>query len=180
VILLRLSLAAHADYGADVSVGYGAGALLGSWPDAGPHGFAMARYDAFTVPRTEPGPRLGASLWGARTVWPLQTATEESGTFPFSMGSFGVLAALRFDPDVPWGGLFAFGFGRADLDDYYDGPQALPLLTFEAGARRRSGDRAFIDGIVRASWSTARSPTAPVLHEWWLVEGAVELGVHAH
>src|SRR5205085_4733789 len=69
-------------FGTDVSVAYGLGALLGSWPDAGVHGFFQGRFDAFTANRDQTGPRLGASIWASVVVAPQQYAREE-GENPF-------------------------------------------------------------------------------------------------
>lgn len=169
-------------FGADVSVGIGAGSLLGSWPDTGVHGFGLGRYTAFARDREAQGPRIGASLWGSKAVWPLQTATEEGldgpETAPFSYVHYGINAVVRHDPAAPISATAGFGFGRLDLIDYWDGPHVLPTLTFEAGARHRLPSWAFIDWMVRAHWATARAPTGGSLHEWWMVQLALTTGLH--
>lgn len=182
--LLAAASTARADgFGTDVSVGYAAGALLGSWPDPGVSGSVVARYDAFLVDRSTEGPRLGASLWGSSTVWPLQAATEDDGsdtrTFPFGFTQAGILTVLRYGSSLPASGDFGFGFGRLDLTNYFGGPEVLPTFTLEAGLRQRTSDRAFVDWLIRGHWSTQRSPTdAAVLHEWWMVQLLVMPGLH--
>ena len=167
-------------FGSDLGLAYGLGSLLGSWPDPGVHGFALARYEVFLVDRETPGPRLGLSVWGASSVWPLQKASEEGGpqAEPFSLRQYGAMTALRFDPQAPVGGLFGIGFGRTDLKSYYGGPLAIPTLSFEGGARLRLEGPAFLDLLARASWGTTRSPTALGQHEWWMVQLALGPGLH--
>jgi hypothetical protein len=72
------------DFGADASVGYAIGSLLGNWPQSGVHGAVLGRYEAFIAPRTAPGPRLGLSLWGSAALWPLQSRTEDGEEDTFS------------------------------------------------------------------------------------------------
>ena len=174
-------------FGADVAVGYGAGSLLGSWPDPGLHGFLSARYDAFVTSAETAGPRLGASLWGSTTLWPVQHATEPAAegsveVHDFDIRQYGVTVALRPDPEAPVGFSGGFGFSRLELDDYYGGPQVLPAATFEAGVRQRLPGESlhpFLDWQVRAHWATSRSPTAVgVLHEWWMVQFLLSPGLH--
>jgi hypothetical protein len=175
------SLAAAAEtpsFGTDVSIAYGFGALLGSWPDAGVHGFVQGRFDAFTADRDDSGPRLGASIWASVVAAPQQYATEEEGErFKFRYSEYGVLALLRDDPANPVGYAFGFGFGRIDLDDYYGGPHALPTATFEAGPRIRASETTFVDVLTRAQWATALGPSGE-LDEWWGVSLQLALGAH--
>jgi hypothetical protein len=177
-----VSLATAADspsFGTDVSIAYGFGGLFGSWPDAGVHGFAQGRFDAFTADRNQRGPRLGASIWASVVVAPQQYATEEGiERFKFRYSEYGVLAILRDDPSYPVGYAFGFGFGRIDLQDYYGGPHALPTATFEAGPRFKAGDIAFVDVLARAQWATALGPSGE-LDEWWGASLQLALGAHA-
>jgi hypothetical protein len=176
--LLVASAARASDtFGSDVSVGYGGGALLGAWPDAGIHGFVHARLDAFTVGRDRPGPRLGASIWAAQTLFPLQYAREEDDRFQFGFSQYGVLAVLRHDPAAPVGADFGFGFGRIDLANYWSGPHALPTLSFEVGPRIKAADTAFVDVLTRVDWATALGPEG-VLDEWWGVSLQLGIGMH--
>ncbi len=184
-----LALAAHAaepdaddapppTFGTDVSVGVGAGALLGDWPDPGVHGTLGARLDVFTVNRDTPGPRFGASLWGRTAVWPLQTHTaDDAGPAAFGLTHYGASAILRFDPAIRWTGTFGFGFGRADLSDYEGGVWAVPTFTVEVGLRQAIG-RAFVDYAVQSGWGSARGPEAG-WEDWWTVSAGVSVGLHA-
>ena len=180
-LVLFASLAAADDspsFGTDVSIAYGLGGLFGSWPDAGLHGFFQGRFDAFTLDRDDPGPRLGASIWASVVVAPQQYAREEGeDRFKFKYSEYGVMALLRDDPTVPVGYTFGFGFGRIDLDDYYDGPQALPTATFEAGPRFKTSDVTFVDVLARGQWATARGPSEE-LDEWWGASLQLALGAH--
>jgi hypothetical protein len=167
-------------FGTDVSVGIGAGALLGAWPDPGVHGFATGRVDLFMVDRDVPGPRFGASVWGRSAVWPLQTHTgSEDGAAaePFRVLQYGLAAVIRSDPSARLGGTFGFGFGRADLDGYEGGVQAIPLFTVEAGLRQSLG-RAFVDYAAQSGWGSARA-TSGAWEEWWTVSLGVSVGFHA-
>ena len=168
-------------FGTDVSIGYRAGILGGAWPQSGVHGVVSARYDAFIVSRRAIGPRLGLSLWGAKTLWPTQLgldATDQT-TVELQYVQSGVLAILRHDPAAPVGLDAGLGFGRMDIQSYYKGTQVLPMLTFEAGPRFRATERMFVDTLVRAHWATARSGLDPTaLEEWWMVDVGVEIGGH--
>jgi len=181
-LVLFASLASADDspsFGTDVSIAYGLGGLFGSWPDAGVHGFFQGRFDAFTVNRDQPGPRLGASIWASVVVAPQQYAREEGeDRFKFKYSEYGVLALLRADPTDPVGYAFGFGFGRIDLTDYYDGPQALPTATFEFGPRFATKSSAFVDLLGRAQWATARGPSEE-LDEWWGASLQLAVGAHA-
>lgn len=174
---------APAPFGTDVSVGVGAGALLGTWPDAGVHGTIGGRVDLFMVDRTVPGPRFGASLWGRTAVWPLQTHTDDDAdpdgrdAAPFGLTHYGVSAVLRFDPAVRWTGTFGFGFGRVDLTGYEGGVQAVPTFTVEAGLRQSLG-RAFVDYGVQSGWGSTRGASGD-WEDWWTVSGGVSIGLHA-
>jgi hypothetical protein len=181
VLVSLASLARAADgpsFGTDVSIAYGAGALLGEWPEAGVHGFVQGRIDAFTANRDDPGPRLGASLWASQVVFPQQHAVEDEERFPFRYSEYGAMVVLRDDPTLPVGYAFGFGFGRLDLPDYYGGPHALPTFTIEAGPRIGAAGIAFVDALARGQWATARGP-GEVLDEWWAVSLQLALGAHA-
>jgi len=165
-------------FGADASVGYTVASLLGSWPEPGVHGSVYGRYEAFVVPRTAPGPRLGFSLWGSRSLFPLQNSNEEGILAPFDYLHYGLMTVLRSDPATRFGFNGGMGFGRLDLDDYWDGPMALPTLTFEAGLRSHIQERSYVDTNLRAHWSTARSETDAYWHEWWMVQLMIGVGAH--
>lgn len=175
-------------FGTDVAMGLLGGSFFGPWPEPGPHGVVLVRYDAFAVPRAASGPRLGASFWGATTAWPLPEAAELTASalgdevervFSFRYVQYGVMAVIRYDPAADLGADAGIGFGRLDLADYWDGPLALPMLTFEAGVRQRLRDRAFADWLLRASWATERSGSvAGAEEEWWLVQAGLALGAH--
>ena len=169
---------ASAAFGTDVSVGVGAGALLGDWPDAGVHGTIGGRVDLFTVNRDTPGPRFGASLWGRTAVWPLQTHTDaDAAPADFGLSQYGVAAILRFDPSTRWTGLFGFGFGRTDISNYEDGVWAVPAFTVEAGARQAIR-RMYLDYTVHSGWGSARGAGAD-WEDWWTVGAGVSVGFHA-
>jgi hypothetical protein len=165
-------------YGADVSIGYLGGSLLGPWPETGVHGTVIARYDAFRLSAQDRGPRIGASLWGSTTAWPLQHAIEgEEITEDFTYTHAGIMAVVRHDPEASLSGIFGLGFSRLDLVDYWGGPQALPMLSFEAGVRHPLSSRAVVDLLTRAHWSTARSGIdSTALEEWWMVQIGLSLG----
>jgi hypothetical protein len=173
------------DFGSDFAVGYLAGGLLAPWPDPGVHGFAFARYDAYLVARDQPGYRIGLSLWGGTTLGLQQTAADRSAdgsvgdTAALSFRQFGAMTVLRPDPEAPVGPILGIGLTRLDIaGGYYGGPLALPLLTFEGGARQKLGPTFFLDWTVRASWGTARSGADPTaLEEWWLIQGGLQAGV---
>jgi len=176
-------------FGTDLSAGIAAGALLGGWPVAGVHTAWQVRFDAFPEARDAPGVRVGACLFAEGSALLLQDAeeaTEDSvDRFPFSYLHWGMLVAIRPDPQAPWGGLASLGFGRLDLDDFWGASYAVPMATLEAGARRRPGrasSPAFLDLALRGSWGSARGPgTAPgaPLDDWWLIQASVTAGVHA-
>ena len=170
------------DFGSDVAVGYLVGSLLGNWMDDGVHGVVSARYDAFVRSRAQSGWRLGLGLWGSTVVEPVQTGTnrDETGdTTEVRYRQFGAMTSLRGDPELPISPLLGIGLSRLDLlEGYYGGPQALPLLTFEGGARQNLSPTVFLDYTVRSHWGTARSGLdETLLEEWWLVQGGLQLGV---
>ena len=182
-MLLLLTSLAHAaddlpDFGADFSVGYAAGTLMGNWPESGIHGSVLARYEAFIIPRTTPGPRLGISLWGGSALWPLQEKSEDGVRGDFSYLHYGLMGALRYDPAAPVSFVTGLGFGRLDLTDWWGGPQYLPTLTFEGGVRQALGERPYLDYLARVHWATARDPTGVGFEEWWMVQLAVSVGAH--
>ena len=166
------------EFGADFSVGYAVGSLIGNWPVSGIHGAVLARYEAFIAPRSAGGPRLGLSLWGSTTVWPLQSRAEDGAEDTFSYRHYGLITALRYDPEAPVGFTGGLGFGRLDLDAWWGGPNYLPTLTFEAGVRQRLGDRPFLDYTGRVHWATGRDPTGLGYEEWWMAQLAISVGGH--
>lgn len=166
-------------YGMDVALGVQPGAILGAWPDAGVHGTAGARVDVFPVPATTAGPRVGASVWARSSVWPHQTHTPAGGepeTFRFL--HYGLSAAIRHDPTVPWTGTFSFGFSRLDLEGWEGGFHTVPVFVVDAGVRRRLGDAAFLDWTASGGWGSARGVDGAA-EEWWTVGLGVALGIHA-
>ncbi len=166
-------------FGADASLGYGVGALLGPWPTSGAHGHWMARYDAFTASREQGGPRLGLGIWATGSLWPLQEAVEDDLSVEVRYLHYGVMSVLRHDPAAPFSATTGIGFGRLDMDNYWGGPLALPTLSFEAGLRQSVTPVAFVDWTLRGHWSTARSGAEPtLLEEWWMVGFSVSLGAH--
>ncbi|MBN1336216.1 MAG: hypothetical protein JXB39_09670 [Deltaproteobacteria bacterium] len=190
--LLPLVVAASAQdggsFGTDLSAGIGAGSLLGEWPRPGIHTAWQVRFEAFPDSRDIPGPRVGASLFAEGSAIVRQEAREVGEeavrVFPFSYVHWGMLVAIRPDPQATWGGLASVGFGRLDLDDFWSASYAVPMATFEAGARRRVGhpsNPGFLDLAIRASWGSARGPgTEPgsALDDWWLVGAALRVGAH--
>ena len=175
-------------FGTDLSAGIATGALLGEWPVAGIHTAWQVRFDAFPEARDAPGVRVGASLFAEGSALLLQDAEEVTDDavdrFAFSYLHWGMLVAIRPDPQAPWGGLASLGFGRLDLDDFWGAAYAVPMATLEAGARRRVGrasGSAFLDLSARGSWGSARGPgTAPgeAMDDWWLVQAVVTVGAH--
>lgn len=176
-------------FGADVSAGLAAGTLLGEWPTPGLGGAFTVRYDAFIQTREQHEPRVGISLFGGGSLWPLQDSEEvqadgEIVTAPIRYYHWGVLGIIRYDPSAPWGGTFGLGFSRLDLEDYYGGPLGLPVLVIEGGARRRLGPDGplFLDLMVRGGWGSARgAPYGEQPDEWtdwWSAQGVLALGMH--
>jgi hypothetical protein len=166
------------EFGADFSVGYAIGTLIGNWPQPGVHGTVLARYEAFITPRTIPGPRLGLSLWGSSTLWPLQSRLEDGVEDTFRYLHYGLITAIRYDPAAPVSFTTGLGYGRLDLSEWYGGPNYLPTLTFEAGVRQGLGEIPFIDWMARVHWATGRDPTGIGFEEWWLAQLAVTVGGH--
>ncbi len=174
-------------FGSDLSMGIGLGTLLGTWPDPGLHSWLGGRYDAFVVPADRRGARLGASIFASGTLGLLPQATEQesdvNNIVTFSCLHYGVLSALRLDPRLPWSGLVSFGFSRLDLSTYWGAPYAVPMITFEAGLRRRMlrrDPRPFLDMVARLSWGSIIAPNPyDGLDELWLLQVATWLGFHA-
>jgi hypothetical protein len=185
---LALNPAAAADldsvpFGADVSVGLAGGVLLGEWPVPGPHGALTVRYDAFIQDRETLGPRLGLSIFATGSVWPLQDKQEEIDGVVQLDGEFrwlhyGALMALRYDPAAPRAATFGLGFSRLDVEDWYDGVQAVPMVIAELGYRQRAANSwAFVDAHLRAGWGNARGADGSYT-DWWLVQAVVAGGFH--
>ncbi len=170
-------------FGADVSFGVVGGALLGEWPVPGLHGGITARYDAFIQDRESMGPRLGLSVFAAVSAWPRQDKQEEVDGVVQTNGElrwlhYGALVALRYDPDAPRSATVGLGFSRLDVDDFYDGVQAIPLVTGELGLRQKGGTSwTFLDLHLRAGWGNARG-TDGSFDDWWLVQAVLAGGVH--
>jgi len=169
-------------YGSDLSVGFGVGSMLSDWAQPGLHGVVGGRFDAFLEPYGSSAPRMGVSFFVSTTAGVFQNASEtvdgNTNEFTFEALHTGVLSVLRYDtPATSWTGITGFGFGRIDLNDYYDGVHTLPTATFETGVRRSLGEN-FIDALVRASWATTRSLTGE-REEWWCVQTMWSVGLHA-
>lgn len=165
-------------FGADASVGVAGGLLYNDWVTLPRHGSVWARYDAFLIDRTQPGPRLGLSVWGGAALWPLPERTEDGLTDSFSYTQYGLMTVFRSDPALAQGGLAGIGFGRLDLPDWYGGPNYLPVATIEAGMRQRLGDRPFLDVLARAHWAQARDSSGLGFEEWWMVQLSLSVGAH--
>ena len=181
--LLLIGLLAQADddapsFGGDASVGIAAGYLINDWVTEPLHGTVLARYDAFIVDRSTPGPRLGMSLWGAATAWPQPGRTEDGEDAPFSYTQYGLMTVLRADPELPIGYAGGIGFGRLDLAEWYGAPHYLPTVTLEGGLRQRLGDRPYADYLLRAHWAQARDSSGEGFEEWWQVQLAISIGLH--
>jgi len=166
------------EFGADASIGYALGSLIGNWPASGLHGSVIARYEAFITPATAPGPRLGLSAWGSAALWPLQGRIEDGSEDTFSYLHYGLITALRYAPEAPLSFTTGLGYGRLDLVDWYGGPKHLPTLTFEAGLRQRLAERPYLDWMARVHWATGRDPTGLGYEEWWMAQLAVSVGGH--
>lgn len=171
-----------AAFGTDVSVTLGGGAVLGEWAVPGAHTTVGLRFDAFMAGAGTPGPRLGMSIFGERSMGLLPQAEEEQDgqlvAFPFEYSHFGALCVLRSDAALPWGGNAGLGFSRMDLSPYYGGAYPLPVMLFEGGVRRAmGGSPAFVDLGLRAGWTQLRNPSE-ILEDLWTVQ--LSLGVGAH
>lgn len=165
-------------FGGDVAVGVAGGMLFNDWVTTPRHGAVWARYDAFLVDRTQPGPRLGLSVWGGATLWPLPERTEEDVADAFRYTQYGLMTVFRSDPEHPQGGIAGIGFGRLDLPDWFAGPNYLPTATIEAGMRQRLGERPFLDVLARGHWAQARDISGLGFEEWWMVQLSVSVGFH--
>ncbi len=178
--VLPVLAAESPSYGADFSLSYGMGALLNRWPESNVHGFGGLRFDFFPTPLDVPGPRVGGSIWARGSAWPGPTATETVGgtvnQFDIRWQQYGMHLAIRSDALRAWGGTFGFGFSRMDIEDYYDGVIALPLMSLEGGLRRELG-RGFVDLYAAGGWATARNETGG-WEEWWTLSGNLAAGVH--
>lgn len=171
------------NFGADVSVGYGYGAISG--PDLGDrtHGAAIFRLDSFVNDRTHEGPRLGLGLWGQMTLKPapsLKTVGElgAESQEELSFNHVGLSAVLRHDPQAPVSGTFGVGFGRLEMTTGPSEPMALPAFTVEGGARTKLRDHVFLDLMARAHWATRHDPVTGQQIDWWFVELAALIGSH--
>jgi len=166
-------------------VGWAQGHLTSTWVDRGGFGALMGRYEAFARNRDTTGPRLGASIWASQTMGKRAIATEPVANgdvqeIEVEMTHYGAMTVIRHAPEAPVGATMGFGFGRAVIDDYYDAPLALPVLSFEAGARHRGPQHSYVDWMARAHWATSRGTTRPELEEWWMVQLAVLVGLNVN
>jgi len=171
-------------FGTDVTFLVGAGALLGDWTVPGAHTTVGLRFDAFADGMSAAGPRLGLSIFGEQALGLLPRAEEDQAgqqvEFPFQYTHFGALCVLRSDPSIPWGGNAGLGFSRLDLDGYYGGTLPVPVMLFEAGARRHVGpapSHVFVDLGLRAGWAQLRNPDE-LLEDLWTLQLVLGLGAH--
>ena len=72
--LSLLSEPVEPSFGADVSAGVAAGAIISDWAVPGPSGAWTVRYDAFVQDRSTPGVRVGVSLFGGSSAWSIVPA----------------------------------------------------------------------------------------------------------
>jgi hypothetical protein len=183
--LIQLSLAQEppGGFGADVTVGYGAGTVIGTWPQPGAHGAAEIGVGLYPVPRTASGPRVGGLFWARVSAWPLQDKAEDCdevsncAAVPFRFLQFGLDLSFRSDPAVLWGGTFDFGFSRLDVEDWYGGPLAVPMFSVRPGIRHPIGPL-YLEGALRAGVGAQRDQLGAST-EWWVVSAEVGVGVHA-
>ncbi len=172
-------------FGSDISAGYSIGGVNNTWVKRPMMGMFIGRYEAFAKDRDSIGPRIGASIWASTIAGPYPRASEEQldGTLQevkVHMLHYGAIIAIRHAPEAPVGGTAGFGFGRVNIEDYYEGPLTLPALTFEAGARVRGPTHTFVDAMARAHWATSRNLLGEQLEEWWMLQLAVTFGFHAN
>ena len=183
-------LSAHAEstpvgprFGADASVGYTLGRIVGSDFDKRSYGSAIFRLDSFVQDRTTPDPRLGMSLWGSMSIGPnpetlVTTDFGEERFEDIKLSHVGILAVLRQDTEAPFSGTFGIGFGRIDISTDTLGKSMLPAFTMEAGLRYKTSRRSFIDLMARAHWVTRQNPINQQQEEWWFLELATMFGGH--
>jgi hypothetical protein len=170
-------------FGADASVGYTLGHVLGSDFDKRSYGSAVFRLDSFVQDRTTPDPRLGVSLWGSMSIGPspeslVTTDFGEERSEDIKLSHVGILAVLRQHAEAPFSGTFGIGFGRIDVSTDTLGKSMLPAFTIEAGARYKTSEQSFIDLMARAHWVTRQNPISQQQEEWWLLELATMFGGH--
>lgn len=151
---------------------------------------ALVRVDAFALPRSAPGPRLGLSVWGAFPFGAKPTldldalgqgGDDQPSAAQVELWQYGVLAAVRSEPDRPVGLDAAFGFGRTDLRGAPLAATALPALTGELGLRHRLVGPAQLSWTLRATWLAApptgaqalaavSAPAGQASEDWWTVQ----------
>ena len=177
---------AYADdpsFGNDVSFGYGLGQGWGDSLSKGQYGNVMFRYDAFVRDQKTPGPRMGFGLWGAMSVAPSPEMEHVSldgrkMRQTVSLNHTGILALLRFDPELPTSGTFGMGFGRLGMEDTPMGSLAMPALTIEAGGRHSIAESTFFDWMFRTHWASQTDSVSGTIEDWWLLELSTSFGVH--
>lgn len=181
LILAVFSAFAADSVHADAAVGYGAGALLGTWPVPGVSGYVIGRIDLY--PGFEAaGWRVGASVWGRRSVLPQPQAIEVEGdpAFGFDYLEYGVDVAIATANEGPWRGSGRFGMSRMDLDDWYDGVLSVPMFGVQGGVRRQLGP-AFLELSLRGEWGSQRQAEIgddgyAQGEDWWSVGAALSIG----
>ena len=166
------------------------GLLAGVGVEKGFFTTAVVRVEAFAVPTSAPGPRLGLSVWGAFPFGPKPTldlralgvsGEEQPSTAEVELWHYGVLATVRGEPERPISLDAAFGFGRVDLRGAPLAVTALPGLTGEVGLRHRLVGAAQVSWTLRASWLAApptsalnlaavSAPAGQAGEDWWTVQ----------
>ena len=170
-------------FGADTSVGYTVGHILGPELTKRTHGAALFRLDSFVQDRTFEGPRLGISICGEMSVNPQPTvmATTDLGAQSpekIKMNHVGILGILRQHAEAPFSGTFGIGFGRLEMTTQTEGRIALPAFTIEAGGRYKTSRQSFVDLMARAHWVTRHNPLTQEQEDWWFLELATLIGAH--
>lgn len=171
------------EFGADLTVAYSAGIFVAPWPEPGVHGALLASLGLYPLAAHQHGVRVGGNFWARLAALPLPTRDEGCDdasvcvAVPFRFLQFGLDLSFRSDPMAPWGGMLDVGFGRLDVEDYYDGPLAIPMFSLRPGLRRSLG-RFYVETGLRGAVGTQRNVDSGV-DEWWVVGLDLGVGVHA-
>ena len=170
-------------FGADTSVGYAVGHVVGTELTKRTNGSAIFRLDSFVQDRNYEGPRLGMSVWGGMSLGPKPSllATTELGkqvTEHVKINHVGILAIIRQQAEAPFSGTFGVGFGRIEMTTNTDGQTALPAFTIEAGGRYKTSRQSFIDLMARAHWVTRQNSVTQQQEDWWFLELSTMVGAH--
>lgn len=170
-------------FGADTSVGYAVGHILGPELTKRTHGAAVFRLDSFVQDKNYEGPKLGMTVWGGMSLGPKPTVlstTElgEQGPEDVKINHVGILAIIRQHAEAPFSGTFGVGFGRIEMTTATQGQTALPAFTIEAGGRYKTSRQSFIDLMARAHWVTRQNPMTQQQEDWWFLELSTMVGAH--